>query len=150
MKKFINISTFVLGGLLTVLSLFSVASIIYALTQGVEIYGSMITAIISIVLVLASGIVLLVVKKDCTTIKFWVILGVVALIVILDRFALHGVMGFGSAIFNAIVQGTAEYIEIVFSVLLILTAIYLCLLLFLSVMEKYTAKPQTKGKYKKK
>lgn len=150
MKKFINISTFVLGGLLTVLSLFSVASIIYALTQGVEIFGSMIKGIISIALVLASGLALLIVKKDYSSTKFWVILGVSALIVALDRFLFYGVMGFGSAIFNAIVQGTAEYIEIVFSVLLILTAIYLSLLLFLSVMEKYTAKPQTKGKYKKK
>ena len=150
MKKFIKVSTFVLGGLLTLLSLISTASIIYAIAQGVEIYGGMIKGIISIVLVFASGIALLTVKKDYASIKFWVVLSVSALIIVLDRFAFSGVMGFGSAMFNAIKQGTAEHMEVVISSLLILSAIYLCLLIFLSVMEKYTSKPQSKSNYKKK
>ena len=140
MKKFIKISTTVLGAALTFLGVISVSSVIIAFFKGVEIYGNMIRAIISVAMVFASGLALLFVKKDCKSVKFLIVLGLSALILILDRFVLVGVMGFGSALFNLIVQGSAAVFEIIISVILIISFIALLLILFLAIMEKQTSK----------
>lgn len=140
MKKFIKISSFVIAAILTALGAISIASLIISVFKGVEIYGKMIKGIVSLVLVFAVGLTLLFVKKDYKSKKFWVVLGIAAFVCFLDRFVLDGTSGYGSAIFNLIVQGTAVTAKTVISVLLILTMLYSLVVLFLAVMEKETSK----------
>ena len=149
MKKFIKLSTYILAGVLTALGILSVVSFIISTTKGVVFTSYAIKGIISLFLVLIVGLTLFFVKKDVNSIIFYVVLGVTALIIILERFVFYGVMGFGSALFNLIKQGSALGAETALSILLILAMLYAFVIMFLSVMEKYTAKPVVKSKSKK-
>lgn len=140
MKKFIKISAYIIGIVMAVLGALAITSFIISLTKGVEVYGKMYMGIISFILVFGMGLTLIFIKKDYKSKAFWIILGVVSLVLILDRFVFFGTLGYGSALFNLIMQGSAVIMETVISVLLILSMVLSLAVLFLSVMEKYTSK----------
>ena len=140
MKKFIKISSYIIGAVMGVLGALAIVSFIISLSKGVELYGKMYMGIISFILVFGMGLTLIFIKKDFKSKAFWIILGVSALVLILDRFVFFGTLGYGSALFNLIVQGSAVTMEKIISVLLILSMVLSLAVLFLSVMEKYTSK----------